>query len=99
MKQPGKSISRRTFIQTTALSTAALCGPVFITKSIAGANDRLRVAVLGVNGRGQDHIDGFMKLDNVDIATLCDPDANVLAGRAKQFEERYKKRVNTIQEL
>jgi predicted dehydrogenase len=99
MKQPGKSISRRTFVQTAAFSTAALCGPVFLTKSVYGANDRVRLAVLGVNGRGQDHIDGFMKLDNVEISTLCDPDANVLAERAKQFEDRYNKKVKTVQDL
>ena len=99
MKHPGKSISRRTVVQTAAFSTAALCGPIFLTNSVHGANARVRLAVLGVNGRGQDHIDGFMKLDNVEISTLCDPDANVLAERAKQFEGRYNKKVKTVQDL
>ena len=32
---------------------------------IIGANDRLRLAVAGLNGRGKNHIDGFLGQKNV----------------------------------
>ncbi len=45
-----------------------------IWTDVFGANDKIRVAVLGVNGRGTDHIAGFMNLPDVEVACLCDPD-------------------------
>ena len=49
---------------------------------IKGANDRLRVAVIGVNGRGQAHMSAFTKLPNVAVTHLVDVDSKVLAKRA-----------------
>ena len=79
MTQP-EHLNRRKFLKTTAAASAAasVAGPLFIPKHVFGANDRIRVAVLGVHGRGKSHIRGFMALDNVEVTTLCDPDMQVL---------------------
>ena len=71
-----------------ASSTAA----VFMAGSVAtgrvfGANDRMNVAVIGVNGRGGSHIDGFGGKSDSDVVTLCDPDSKALARRSKQVEK------------
>ncbi len=93
-------ITRRKFIRNTAGATIALsAGPMIIPSSAFGANDRIRAAVLGVNGRGKDHIKGLMNLENVEVAILCDPDENVSALRAKEFEEKYGKKVKVEQDL
>ena len=69
------NVSRRSFVKATSAATAAaVAAPMFIPKKAFGANDRIRAAVLGVNGRGKSHINGFMNLDNVEVVTLCDPD-------------------------
>jgi predicted dehydrogenase len=34
-----------------------------------------------------------MKLSNVTVATLCDPDMNILKTKAKAFEEKYTQKV------
>ena len=65
----------------------------------ASANSRVRVAVLGVNGRGRDHIFGFNALPNAEVVMLCDPDRNVLTERAEQFETKYHRKVQTEQDL
>lgn len=52
---------------------------------IKGANDRLRVAVAGVNGRGQPHMNAFSRLPNVEITHLVDVDSQVLAKRVGEF--------------
>ncbi len=62
--------------------------PTLIPAHAFGANDRIRVAVIGVNGRGKDHISNFSKLPNVEVATLCDVDNVVSAQRAADFEKR-----------
>ena len=49
---------------------------------VFGANDRVRVAVCGLHGRGKDHINGFSRVPNLEIAALCDIDENLLRKRA-----------------
>ena len=76
-------VSRRDFLKVSAKATsgiAALQGVTFLTRParIFGANDRVRVAVCGLHGRGKDHLAGFARVPNVEIAALCDVDENVL---------------------
>src|ERR1039458_8619967 len=73
--------SRRSFVLGAAGAVALMAGK-------ASANSRVRVAVLGVNGRGTDHIRGFNALPNAEVVMLCDPDRNLLAERAEQFETK-----------
>ena len=90
-------VQRRTFMKSTAGTAGAVMAAQLIGTSNAWskANDKLRVAVIGLNGRGKSHINGHQGADNVEVVTLCDPDENVLAERAASFEERYKKKVHT----
>jgi predicted dehydrogenase len=92
-------IDRRQFVKNTALAGAALTFPTVISARAFGANDRINVAVLGVNGRGQNHIDGYMELDNVQVTTLCDPDMIVCAQRAKEYGGKYDVKMKTVQDL
>jgi predicted dehydrogenase len=95
-----KNLSRRSFIQTTAVGTAAaFTVPTIIPRSVFGANDKVRVAVLGVNGRGKNHMEGFSKLQDVEVACLCDPDLNVLAKTAQDFDSKSGKKVKQQQDL
>ena len=92
--------SRRKFIKTAATGSLAVLGmPTLIPAHAFGANDRVRVAVIGVNGRGTDHIAGFSKLPNVEVATLCDVDKNILAKRAGEFETKYSRKVQMMEDL
>jgi predicted dehydrogenase len=95
-----KKISRREILKKgipAALGVFAI--PTLIPSTAFGANDRLRVAIIGVNGRGKDHIQGFMKLANVEVATLCDVDNVVSAAVAADFEKKYGKKVANQQDL
>ena len=74
---------RRDFIKKSILGTAGITiGGMGLSArsygSIMGANDRFRVAVCGVRGRGSAHINGLDELHNVEIAFLVDPDSKVL---------------------
>src|ERR1022692_1765651 len=84
--------SRRSFVLGAAGAVSLMAGK-------ASANSRVRVAVLGVNGRGTDHIRGFNALPNAEVVMLCDPDRNLLAERAEQFETKYHRKVQTEQDL
>lgn len=77
-------ISRRTMLAGTgAALTTAMSAKSYA--AIKGANDRLRVAVIGVNSRGQAHMASFSKLPNVEISHFVDVDSQVLAKRAGEF--------------
>lgn len=83
---------RRDFIKKSVFGAAGITigGMGFSAKSyasIVGANDRMRIAVCGVNGRGKSHISGFGKLDNVEVAYLVDPDRLLLENRVKELQE------------
>jgi len=55
------------------------------SRAWAGAGDRVRVAVIGVHGMGQSHIEAYSKLPNVEVAALCDVDENQFAPVIKKF--------------
>ena len=77
-------MDRRTMIKGAG-ATLAVAMSARSYARIKGANDRLRVAVVGVNGRGQAHMSAFSKLPNVDVTHFCDVDSAVLAKRAGEF--------------
>jgi predicted dehydrogenase len=94
-----KKQSRRTFIKQSATAAAVLTIPTIIPAHAFGANDRINAAVLGLNGRGKNHVSGLMVQDNVQVTTLCDPDMNILKDRQKSFKEEYGKDVALVQDL
>src|SRR5262249_45187886 len=58
---------------------AASCGSTAASQSrVLGSNDTLRIGVIGLRGRGRDHVDGFRKLAGVRVAALCDCDGAIL---------------------
>lgn len=106
-----KENSRRTFLKTAAkgammaaVAPTVLSGeirmPEVIPQQAKGANDRIRVAVLGVNGRGKNHIEEIMGLSQkakVEVTALCDPDMNILKPVAADFEKKYGRKVEIQQ--
>src|SRR5512135_41389 len=86
---------RRTFL----LGAGGAVVSHLTARQALSANDRLRVAVLGVNGRGQDHIKELMTQTDAEVALLCDPDLEVANKRAAQFQEKYGRKVPVEQDL
>jgi predicted dehydrogenase len=86
-------LNRRDFLKTGltgAAGTAALSSITFITRPerVFGANDRVRVAICGLHGRGMDHVRNYAKIPNAEIAAVCDVDENILRRRTAQMESR-----------
>lgn len=68
-------------------------------KEAMSANGRIRVAVLGVHGRGRDHIKGIMHQPDAEVAVICDPDMEVGQDRASSFAGAYGKKPEVVQDL
>lgn len=77
-------LTRRNFLQASSVAGAGLLiNGTRASGNFLGANDRVRIAVAGLNGRGGSHIGGWKGAPNTEIAYLADPDKNVLARRVK----------------
>ena len=42
--------------------------------NIAGANDRVRVGIIGLGAKGMNHLDHFTQIPNVEVCAICDLD-------------------------
>lgn len=84
-----RAISRRNFLQGAAVAgSSLLITGTRASGKIIGANDRLRIAVAGLNGRGKSHIDGWLKQNNVEIVYLIDPEKGALNRALKSVEKK-----------
>ncbi|MHC4462277.1 MAG: Gfo/Idh/MocA family oxidoreductase [Planctomycetota bacterium] len=82
-----KHITRRDFVKRSIAVGAGLTLASPFSR-VRGANDDIRVAVVGINGRGGSHIGAFDKMDGVRLAGLCDVDRRVLESKARRFKDR-----------
>jgi len=81
-------ITRRDFMKGAVATGFAMAVP----SRVLGANDDIRVAVVGINGRGGSHMREFHGMPGVRTVALCDVDRNVLDRRARGFDkvEKYQ---------
>ena len=84
----GKTPTRRRFMKTAAFAGGSLLlTGTRASGQIDGAGDRLRIAVAGLNGRGQSHLGGWLKGQNVEVAYAIDPDSRALSNTMKSLEK------------
>ncbi|QDT96879.1 Gfo/Idh/MocA family protein [Gimesia aquarii] len=88
--------SRREFLEQSmfAAASAAALGASIPHLSAAESessspNEKLRVALLGVNGRGQSHLSAFTGRKDTEVVAVVDPDESV--GMKKGVGNVYKK--------
>lgn len=77
--------TRRDFIRQAAMATASLSvGGLFTgmsarsASSVAGANEKIRIGVIGVNSRGLALAQGFAKMPDCEVTCICDCDLNAM---------------------
>ena len=95
-----KHINRRDFLRSSLLATTSLGAMQLVggckttplpTARIRGANEDIRIAIIGFNSRGKNHIDGYTGMPGVRIVALCDVDSKVLS---REVEALKKKNIN-----
>ncbi|NOY60136.1 MAG: Gfo/Idh/MocA family oxidoreductase [Calditrichaeota bacterium] len=88
-------LSRRSFLKKSIVTTASagiMSAVIDSSRSpVLGANDEIRVAVVGFHGKGAQHIRVFGEIPNVRVAALCDVDEDVLQGQVQKFKDRGEK--------
>lgn len=90
---PGRRDFLKAGVVAAGLVTAASA------KKVLGANDRIRVAVVGLRGRGWDHVKGYKPIPGVELAYFCDVDENVLRKRCGDAEQMGIAKPQTYQDV
>ena len=92
-------MERRDFVKTSA--GALLAGSLGngTRVSARSANDTVRVAVIGFRGQGGTHIRNYLRMQNVEVAALCDVDPTVLAKGVADVEKASGKKPATFSDV
>ena len=77
-------MKRRQFLVTAATAASS--------QGWAGANDRVRLAIIGVGGRGAAHIREILPVSNLEIGALVDPDGRRTEANAAVILQKTGKR-------
>ncbi len=91
--------SRRQFLSTSAVAGACTLAAPAIVRAAASANNRIRVAVVGLGGRGRNSHCGAlyqMQKENVEIAAVCDCDENRVGMTVANVEKQTGKKPATF---
>src|SRR5262245_10067807 len=87
-------IGRRKFIGGVAIGTAAAL--VYPSSRVLGANDRVRIGLIGAGGRGQELLKQVLKLANAQLVAVADvfkrrnEEAKQLAPGIKAFDDHRR---------
>jgi predicted dehydrogenase len=93
-----KTKSRRRFLKESIAAGSAAAGLSVLNSTstraassarILGANDRIRVALIGCGGQGSGDLRAMLRIKNVDCVGLCDVDDAQTAKTAKSVSEQY----------
>lgn len=78
-------MKRRAFIKAAGATGVGIAGASRFASPLLALNgmpsEKVVVAIMGLNGRGQVHAQNFAKAANSEVAYLCDVDSTVLAKR------------------
>jgi predicted dehydrogenase len=99
-------ISRRRFLEdslallaVSAIPTAAMAESSGATRRRVSPNDKIRVAVIGLHGRGMNHVESYAEMDDVEIVALCDADTATFGRALAAIDKKGKPKPRMIQDV
>jgi predicted dehydrogenase len=95
-----RAIGRRSFLKQTigwaALLACSRSPGLFGAKS---PNEVVRIAIIGCNGRGKDHIAGYLSVPNTEIAYVCDVDSRALEKGISLVSQKQARKPKGVKDL
>jgi predicted dehydrogenase len=102
-------LSRRSFLEhTLAISAAGLAStvghlsaqePDLNSTTRPAPSGRVGLAIIGLHGRGLDHLDSYTFDDRVEIVALCDVDSATFGKAQRKLAERGRKPAKTYSDI
>ncbi len=98
-----RTISRRGFLGQT-LAGAGVCGVAArplagVATGVLGANEKIRVALVGSGGMGRGDMRTFLKFKHVDCPVVCDVDDAMIAKGMADVEKARGKRPESVKDF
>ena len=90
-------LTRRDFIKSSAAVGASLA--LAPHSRVLGANNDIRIGVIGVGGQGGNHMGYFHKLSGVRLVAICDADKAHIEKRARDFEKKNNVKLKTYMDV
>ncbi len=91
--------TRREFVKTAATGAAAAAMFSTVPAKVLGANDKLRVAVMGTRSRGRALYTEFAKSPHTEVAYVCDVDSRVIEKSVKDLDEMQGKKPKGVEDF
>lgn len=97
---PNQEINRRQFLESSAVTTAQVAAGVVGLSAVATAaaspQNRVSVAVIGINQQGQHLATLLANQADVDVVALCDVDSNLLPAAVSAVENVQGRAPRTV---
>jgi len=97
--------TRREFLENSMFAAAAAVTAHGVAPLMAGdaqstsPNEKLGVAVVGVNGRGRSHLGAFVERQDAEVTHICDADLDVAQRQAEKVAERQGRAPIVVQDI
>src|SRR5437867_7888699 len=97
------TLNRRAFLKNSLWFAGVTAGADLLERPVRaaplGANERIRVAVMGVHGRGRSHVANYLIQKDAEVACLCEVDPNVVGPALQQVEKATGKTPPVLQDI
>jgi hypothetical protein len=84
-------MNRKEFVKTTGLAAASLMFAPAANLFAQGAETKVKLAIIGVGLRGQNHLELLLRRDDVDLVAICDVDDRMLSSAKEAITKSGKK--------
>jgi predicted dehydrogenase len=88
-------MNRKTFVQQTAMLAASMAALPSSKLFAQGQDAKVKIAMIGVGLRGQDHLELLLNRQDVEVAAICDIDDRMLV-LAKEIITKSGKKMPSI---
>ncbi|MHB1034507.1 MAG: Gfo/Idh/MocA family protein [Pirellulales bacterium] len=97
------TLNRREFLAQSQQAGLGLAGAAVLASArparAVAANDKLTVAIIGLRGRGSQHVAGFAARPDCEVAYLADVDTSYFAASAASIKNVQKRVPKTVQDF
>ncbi len=84
-------MNRKNFVKNSGLAAASFAIWPSSSLSAMSTDQKVKIAIIGVGGRGQGHLELVLRRDDVEVVAICDIDEQMLIDAKKKFTKSGKK--------
>ena len=84
-------MNRKNFVKNSGMAAASIAIWPGSNLSAMSADQKVKIAIIGVGGRGQGHLELALRRQDVEVVAICDVDEQMLNGAKKIVTKSGKK--------